>query len=119
MSFEIVNETTRQLVENPADKVERVGGVAGLADHTVLLAKDGREIAIDDSVAPILNGAGGQAGTVLVLRELLHAGRLSSTETGSSEKGTGSSPWRKAARTTSVCATWKGTTSIEILPRET
>src|SRR5579872_6097280 len=46
--FRIVNERTRALVENPVDKVLQSGLIQGLANHTVLLAKDGREIPIDD-----------------------------------------------------------------------
>jgi PAS domain S-box-containing protein len=54
--FRIVNESTRKPVENPADKVRRTRRVAGLANHTILLARDGRETSIDDSGAPILDG---------------------------------------------------------------
>ena len=42
--FKIINEQTRQPAENPVDKVLRLGTVVGLANHTVLIAKDGREI---------------------------------------------------------------------------
>ena len=52
--FAIVNETTRQPVENPVTKVRREGTIViGLASHTILLARDGREIPIADSAAPI------------------------------------------------------------------
>jgi PAS domain S-box-containing protein len=51
--FQIVNEETRAHVENPVEKVLRLDGVVGLANHTVLIAKDGTEIPIDDSAAPI------------------------------------------------------------------
>ena len=57
--FRIVNEFTRQTVENPVHRVLREGTVVGLANHTVLLAKDGREIPIDDSGAPIRDGGSG------------------------------------------------------------
>ncbi|MGH7300663.1 MAG: CHASE3 domain-containing protein, partial [Candidatus Rokuibacteriota bacterium] len=46
--FRIVNEATRQMVENPVSKVIRLGAIVGLANHTVLIAKDGAEAAIDD-----------------------------------------------------------------------
>ncbi|MCC6676075.1 MAG: CHASE3 domain-containing protein [Phycisphaerales bacterium] len=51
--FRIVNEQTRTTVENPVDKVLRLGTVVGLANHTILISRDGRETAIDDSAAPI------------------------------------------------------------------
>ena len=67
--FRIVNETTRATVENPVDKVLREGVVAGLANHTVLLARDGREWPIADSGAPIWDGEGAITGVVLVFRD--------------------------------------------------
>jgi PAS domain S-box-containing protein len=67
--FRIVNEQTRQTVENPVEKVLRLGTVVGLANHTVLLAKDGREIPIDDSGAPIRSPKGPLFGVVLVFRD--------------------------------------------------
>jgi PAS domain S-box-containing protein len=51
--FNIVNETTRVAVESPVRKAIRSGGVVGLANHTLLIAKDGTERSIDDSAAPI------------------------------------------------------------------
>ncbi|HZT59742.1 MAG TPA: PAS domain-containing protein, partial [Pyrinomonadaceae bacterium] len=51
--FRIVNEYTRAEVESPVEKVLREGRVVGLANHTVLLARDGTETPIDDSGAPI------------------------------------------------------------------
>jgi PAS domain S-box-containing protein len=68
--FEIVNEDTRAAVENPVDRVCREGRVVGLANHTVLLARDGREVAIDDSGAPIWSEDGRVAGAVLVFRDI-------------------------------------------------
>ena len=53
--FKIINEETRQTVENPATRALREGLVMGLANHTLLIAKDGTERAIDDSAAPIRN----------------------------------------------------------------
>jgi PAS domain S-box-containing protein len=71
--FRIVNEETRQSVENPVDKVRRMNHVVGLANHTVLIGKDGQEIAIDDSGAPILTPDGSLAGVVLVFRDVTEA----------------------------------------------
>jgi len=48
--FRIVNEETRQAVENPVEKVRRLKHVVGMANHTILIARTGREIAIDDAV---------------------------------------------------------------------
>ena len=68
--FRIVNETSRQTVENPAGKVLREGKVAGLANHTLLIARDGSEIAIDDSAAPIRDARNEMTGVVLVFRDV-------------------------------------------------
>jgi PAS domain S-box-containing protein len=68
--FKIINEETRQTVENPATRALREGLVVGLANHTLLIAKDGRERAIDDSAAPIRKANGEVAGVVLVFRDV-------------------------------------------------
>jgi len=68
--FVIVNEETRQPVEDPVRKVLRTGTVAGLANHTVLITKEGREIPIDDSAAPIRDASGQLQGIVLVFRDI-------------------------------------------------
>src|SRR5207245_6368520 len=68
--FRIFNEETRLPIENPVSKVLREGVVIGLANHTVLVARNGREIAIDDSGAPIRGEEGTIAGVVLVFRDV-------------------------------------------------
>jgi PAS domain S-box-containing protein len=68
--FRIVNETTRETVENPVSKVIRLGTIVGLANHTVLIAKDGSELPIDDSGAPIRDTRGRIVGVVLVFRDI-------------------------------------------------
>jgi PAS domain S-box-containing protein len=68
--FHIVNEDTRNPVENPAFRALREGIVVGLANHTLLIAKDGTERPIDDSAAPIRNEDGEVAGVVLVFRDI-------------------------------------------------
>src|SRR5271154_7052295 len=68
--FPIFNEDTRAAVENPVDKVRRLGTVVGLANHTFLLSKNGKEVCIDDSGAPIRDGAGKMIGVVLVFRDI-------------------------------------------------
>ena len=68
--FVIRNERTRQPVENPAERAIREGVVIGLANHTVLVAKDGREIPIEDSAAPIRDVGQRVLGVVLVFRDV-------------------------------------------------
>jgi PAS domain S-box-containing protein len=68
--FRIVNEATRSPVENPVDRVIREGRVVGLANRTILIARDKKETAIDDSAAPIIDGSGQVAGVVLVFRDV-------------------------------------------------
>ena len=67
--FRIVNEDTRAAVENPALRAIEDGVTYGLANHTLLIAKDGKEISIDDSGAPIKSG-GELLGAVLVFRDI-------------------------------------------------
>src|SRR5918992_5136893 len=68
--FAIVNEETRHTVENPVTRALREGVVVGLANHTLLIAKDGTERPIDDSAAPIRNAQRQIAGCVLVFRDI-------------------------------------------------
>ena len=68
--FNIVNEETRATVENPALKALREGNITGLANHTMLIAKNGQETPIDDSAAPIRNDLGQIIGVVLVFRDV-------------------------------------------------
>jgi PAS domain S-box-containing protein len=68
--FHIINEQTRQPVDNPIDKVLRGGKVIGLANHTVLISKDGTERPIDDSAAPIQDDKGQVVGVVLVFHDI-------------------------------------------------
>ena len=68
--FHIVNEQTRQPVENPALRALREGTIVGLANHTVLIARDGTERPIDDSAAPIRDESGAPVGAVLVFRDV-------------------------------------------------
>jgi PAS domain S-box-containing protein len=68
--FRSINEKTRQPVENPADLVIRSGHVAGLANHTLLISRDGTQRPIADSAAPIRDGAGRIIGVVLIFRDV-------------------------------------------------
>lgn len=67
--FRIINEDTRRPVENPVERVIEEGGVVGLANHTVLVRPDGREVPIADSGAPIRSD-GQLIGVVLVFRDV-------------------------------------------------
>jgi len=68
--FDIINEQTRQTVENPALRAIREGTVVGLANHTVLRTKYGAELPIDDSASPIKTADGTFLGAVLVFRDV-------------------------------------------------
>jgi len=67
--FHIINEETRLPVENPVRRVIREGLVVGLANHTLLVSRDGREIPIADSGAPVRFKNGPITGVVLVFSD--------------------------------------------------
>jgi PAS domain S-box-containing protein len=68
--FRIVNETTRQPVDNPVEKVLATEEVVGLANYTVLIARDQGETPIDDSAAPVVDDQGQVTGVVLVFHDI-------------------------------------------------
>lgn len=68
--FNIINEYTRAGVEDPVSKVLKEGMVVGLANHTILVRKDGTEVPIDDSGAPIRDQDGTNMGVVLIFRDI-------------------------------------------------
>jgi PAS domain S-box-containing protein len=74
--FRIVNEHSRQTVGNPASRALREGVVVGLANHTVLIGRDGSERPIDDSAAPVRDGDGNVIGAVLVFRDVSERRRI-------------------------------------------
>ena len=74
--FRIVNEGTRNRVENPVDKVIRSGGTVGLANHTLLIDRNGIERPIGDSAAPILPGRSPSA--LCLLCDITEESRLKS-----------------------------------------
>jgi len=83
--FKIYNSETREPVNDPVDKVMATGDVVGLANHTVLVAKNGHEYQIADSAAPIRDDNGEMLGVVLVFRDVteeyhLHANLRRSEE---------------------------------------
>ena len=71
--FVILSEMTRATVENPVEKTLRENRVVGLANHTLLIARDGTEYAIEDSAAPIRDRAGRIIGAVLVFHDVSQA----------------------------------------------
>jgi PAS domain S-box-containing protein len=68
--FRIVNETSREPVETPVSKVKRLKRIVGMANHTILIRKDGTELNIADSGAPIRDQKGETMGIVLVFRDI-------------------------------------------------
>ncbi|MEP6810558.1 MAG: PAS domain S-box protein, partial [Chthoniobacterales bacterium] len=68
--FDIFNEETGAKTPSPAARVLRENVVVGLANHTVLRARDGREIPIEDSAAPIRSETGDVLGVILVFRDV-------------------------------------------------
>ncbi len=68
--FVILNRRTRAVVENPVEVVQRLGKIVGLANHTILVSKDGKEFHIDDSAAPILDKDQRMIGIVLIFRDI-------------------------------------------------
>ncbi len=68
--FHIINEDARQEVECPVTRVLAEGVVVGLANHTLLVKRDGTEVPIDDSGAPIVDEMGRVTGVVLVFHDI-------------------------------------------------
>jgi diguanylate cyclase (GGDEF)-like protein/PAS domain S-box-containing protein len=75
--FHIVNETTRSRAESPIDVCLQEDRIVGLANHTILIGRDGREYHIEDSAAPIKDAAGQTFGVVLVFHDVSEQHRLS------------------------------------------
>ena len=99
--FPIVNEDTRQPVENPVEKVLREGVIVGLANHTVLVGRDGTERPIDDSAAPIRDATGKTLGAVLIFRDVTEQ----RWPTGNCGRGSRNSPSSSRMRR-SACIGW-------------
>jgi PAS domain S-box-containing protein len=68
--FRVINEDTRKPVDNPVELVLRRGTTVALANHSLLIAKDGSELAVEDSGAPIQHPGGTPFGVVLVFRDV-------------------------------------------------
>ena len=74
--FNIINEQTGYLAESPVARVMREGVLVGLADHTILIAKDGTKRSIADSGAPMRDEEGNIIGTVMVFRDITELKQL-------------------------------------------
>jgi PAS domain S-box-containing protein len=68
--FRIINQESREPAAVPVIETLAHGTLQGLANHTLLLARDGSERAIADSCAPIRNRDGQVIGAVLVFRDV-------------------------------------------------
>jgi two-component system, cell cycle sensor histidine kinase and response regulator CckA len=77
--FKVINEITRQPCENPVARVLSTGGVVELANHTLLITRNGAERIIADSGAPIKDEGGHAIGVVLVFRDITEKQRLANT----------------------------------------
>ncbi len=66
----LINEKTRQPADDIVGSVLREGRIVALANHTAVLTREGREIPIEDSAAPIRDAAGSVAGVVLVFHDV-------------------------------------------------
>jgi diguanylate cyclase len=75
--FHIVNEETRAPNESPVDACLQKGKMVGLANHTVLISRDGDEFGVEDSAAPIRGAADELLGVVLVFHDVTEQRRLS------------------------------------------
>jgi PAS domain S-box-containing protein len=84
--FRIVNEYTRQTVDNPISKVLQTGKIVGLANHTALIDKNGRVIPIEDSAAPIRDAQGKVAGAVMVFHDVSDRRRVEDALRASEER---------------------------------
>jgi PAS domain S-box-containing protein len=68
--FRVINENTREPVEGPFSAIKRKGSIVGLANHTLLLTRDGREVPIEDSGAPITDSSGNIIGVIVVFHDV-------------------------------------------------
>jgi PAS domain S-box-containing protein len=74
--FRILSNATRLSVADPVSAVLATGGPIGLADHTILISRDGYELRIDQGAAPIRNGAGAVVGVVLIFCDVSERQRI-------------------------------------------
>ena len=74
--FQIIEEQTRKPAPDPIERCLQEGKAIGLANHTLLIRRDGKEFGIDDSAAPIRNRTGQIIGVVLVFHDVTESRRL-------------------------------------------
>ncbi|MFA6980849.1 MAG: PAS domain S-box protein [Ignavibacteriaceae bacterium] len=84
--FRIINSDTRETVENPLAIVLQTGNIVGLANHTILISRDGSEYQIADSAAPIKNANGKMLGIILVFSDVTEKYNVQKTLAESEEK---------------------------------
>jgi PAS domain S-box-containing protein len=72
----IVHEDSRAPVQNPAMRALTEGAIVGLANHSILIAKDGIERSIDDSASPVRSPQGEVVGCILVFKDISERRRL-------------------------------------------
>ncbi|MDH3989730.1 MAG: EAL domain-containing protein, partial [Gammaproteobacteria bacterium] len=72
----LINEHTRATVDNPLSRCLKEGRVITLADGSVLINKDGNEVPIQDSAAPIRDRIGNIIGAVMVFHDVSKESRL-------------------------------------------
>lgn len=77
--FKTIDETTRQEAEDIVRRVLREGRVVSIANHSALVTRDGREVPIEDSAAPIRDAAGNIAGVVVVFHDVTEKRRAQET----------------------------------------
>ena len=74
--FKILTEAAREPAADPLTRCLRDREVKGLDEDTLLVRRDGEELSIDDTAAPIFNSAGELAGAVLIFRDVTEQRRL-------------------------------------------
>ncbi len=67
--FKVINNCTKKPCENPVEKALKLGKIVEMSNDTVLINKDGKEIPIEDSAAPIKDRNGNITGAVIVFRD--------------------------------------------------
>ncbi len=77
--FPIIDASTRELIENPVEKVISTGETVYLSNHTTLISRDGTEYQIADSAAPIRNGDNNILGMVLIFNDVTEQYQLRET----------------------------------------
>jgi PAS domain S-box-containing protein len=68
--FSLLDEDTREVIRNPIEKVLEENVVIGRSNHTVLIARNGKEISIDHSSSPLRDDKGNLTGAVLIIQDI-------------------------------------------------